>query len=219
MIRRSLKLEADLALARNPFPSPSPLEGVLLKELVSVAKACYDRGWSHGTAGNFSLRGRNGLIWQSPTGLNKGALNPKHFIPVDLESGQVATPGTVRPSAEMPMHLAVYLTIPEAMSVVHTHPPELVAMSRSGSDLVFVGQEMQKHLGCHSHLETLKIPVITNPTPEEMPAMMHRAGSHMAPRVPMVVLATHGVYAWGKTPMEALSYIEAAEFLCKTHRQ
>lgn len=202
---------------RNPFPRPTALQGVLLKELVKCAKACYDRGWSHGTAGNFSLRGSNGIIWQSPSGLNKGELDPENFIPIDLETTKVIWPAKVRPSLEMPVHLGVYRAVSTAMSVVHTHPPFAVAASRAGKDIVFKGEEMQKHLGCHSHLETCQIPVITNPTPEEMPALTTSLAKHVRDGVPMVILATHGVYAWGRTPMEALSYIEAVEFLCKTN--
>lgn len=201
---------------RNPFPKPSALQHVLLKELVKCAKACYDRGWSHGTAGNFSLRGSNGIIWQSPSGLNKGELDPENFIPIDLASTQVIVPVKVKPSAEMPVHLGVYKAVPEAMAVVHTHPPFAVAASRSGKDIVFQGDEMQKHLGCYSHTEVCQIPVIKNPTPDEMPALTVSLVKSVRSGVPMVVLATHGVYAWGATPMEALSYIEAVEFLCKT---
>jgi methylthioribulose-1-phosphate dehydratase len=199
------------------------LEKVLLRELVRVAKTCYDRGWSYGTAGNFSLRGhgegRSGLVWQSPSGLNKGELNPALFIPVDLATTEAIAPGSAKPSGEMPMHLGVYRAVAGAMTVVHTHPPALVELSRGGKDLVFQGEEMQKHLGCHDHLQTLRIPVVKNPTPEEMPAMTEGAAQYVVPKVPMIVLATHGVYAWGRTPMEALSYIEAAEFLCKTSSQ
>lgn len=202
----------------NPFPVPTPLEKVLLRELVKVAKTCYDRGWSFGTAGNFSLRGQNGLVWQSPTGLNKGALNPEHFIPIDLETGKVATPAALKPSGEMPMHLGVYHAVAAAKSVVHTHTPHLVALSKAGEPIVFQGEEMQKHLGCFDHLERLEIPVVKNPTPGEMPAMIRGVAPYVIPKVPMVVLAGHGAYAWGKTPMEALSFLEAAEFLCQTRR-
>ncbi len=201
---------------KNPFPRPSALQAVLLKELVKCAKACYDRGWSHGTAGNFSLRGSNGIVWQSPSGLNKGELNPESFIPIELETTNVIWPMKVRPSAEMPVHLGIYRAVPEAMAVVHTHPPFAVAASRSGKDIIFEGDEMQKHLGCHSHKEVCQVPVIVNPTPEEMPELTSTVGQYVRKGVPMVILATHGVYAWGRTPMEALSYIEAVEFLCKT---
>lgn len=201
---------------RNPFPRPSALQSVLLKELVTCAKACYDRGWSHGTAGNFSVRGSSGIVWQSPSGLNKGALNPDSFIPIDLASTEVILPVMVKPSAETPVHLGVYRAVPEAMAVVHTHPPFAVAASRSGRDIVFEGDEMQKHLGCFCHTEVCQVPVIKNPTPAEMPAMTESLAKSVRAGVPMVILAAHGVYAWGKTPMEALSYIEAVEFLCKT---
>ena len=203
--------------AVNPFPCPSPLERVLLTELVRVAKACYDRGWSFGTAGNFSLRGQDGLIWQSPSGLNKGDLNPAFFIPVDLATAQVVGPLKVVPSLEMPVHLGAYRSVPEALCVVHTHPPNLVAASRSGQDLLFSGDEMQKALGSGDHLQTLRLPVLTNVTPSEMTKMAESTGAAIVPGVPMVVLAAHGVYAWGRTPLEALAYIEAAEFLCQTY--
>lgn len=200
----------------NPFPTPSALEKVYLQELVACAKACYDRGWSWGTAGNFSLRGRGGIIWQSPSGLNKGALDPENFIAIEVESARPVTPQSARPSQEMPVHVGIYRAVPKAMTVVHTHPPALVALSRAGKDLAFQGEEMQKHLGCRDHLQSLAIPVLKNPTPEEMLAMCGGVAPHVRPGVPMVVLAAHGVYAWGQTPMEALSLIEAAEFLCQT---
>lgn len=203
--------------ARNPFPVPSGLEKVLLKELTRCAKACYDRGWSHGTAGNFSLRGRDGIVWQSPSGLNKGELDPAHFIPVELATAKVIWPEQVRPSAEMPVHVGIYRAVEHAMAVVHTHPPALVELSRPGKDLVFKGEEMQKHLGCKDHDETLKISVVENPSLKAMPKMVDGVAEHVNPKVPMIVLSSHGVYAWGKSPMEALSLLEAAEFLCRTH--
>lgn len=202
---------------KNPFPSPTVLQSVLLRELVRCAKACYDRGWSFGTAGNFSLRGDHGLAWQSPSGLNKGELNPDLFIPVDIASGEVVTPlNTLRPSLEMPVHIGVYRAVSHAVSVVHTHPPQIVKRSRPGKDLIFQGQEMQKALGCKDHLEILRVPVVTNPTPDQMPAFMTETAQYVVPGVPMVILAGHGVYAWGRSPMEALCYVEALEFLCQT---
>jgi len=203
----------------NPFPMPSALELVLLSELVKVARTCYGRGWSYGTAGNFSLRGRGGIVWQSPSGLNKGALNPTQFIPIDLSTATVIWPAAaspVRPSQEMAVHLGIYRADPCALTVVHTHPPHLVRQSRSGEVLVFQGEEMQKHLGCADHLQTLRLPVLPNPTPAAMPALTQGVAGHIVPGVPLVILAGHGVYAWAKTPMEALSFIEAAEFLCQT---
>lgn len=199
------------------FPVPSLLDLVYLQELVDCAKSCYDRGWSHGTAGNFSVRGYNGVIWQSPSGLNKGALNCRDFIPIDLESTQVIWPlASVRPSQEMPVHLGIYRAQDQAKAVVHTHPPHLVRLSRQGQDIAFKGDEMAKHLGASDHLQLVQIPVVQNPLPSEMPQMTEGIGAFLRSGLNVVVLAAHGVYAWGRTPMEALSYIEALEFLCQT---
>lgn len=198
----------------NPFPQPTPLEKQLLKELVDIAGLCYERGWSHGTAGNFSIKGQHDIIWQSPTGFCKGRLNPNEFIPVNLTSAQAITPDNRKPSGEMPVHLAIYKNIPQAKSVVHTHPFHTVTASFGKTALTFEGQEMQKHLRCHSHLEKLEIDVLTNPTPEQMAQLADKL-TIKNPQLPFVLFEGHGVYAWGESPMEALSYIEALEYLCR----
>jgi methylthioribulose-1-phosphate dehydratase len=203
--------------AANPFPQPSRLDAVLLDELVRVARLCYERGWSYGTAGNFSLRGRNDVVWQSPTGLPKGDLRRELFIPVDLRSGQAINPQSPTPSLEMPVHLGILRGIDagRARSVVHTHPPALARLSARGA-LAFEGQEMQKALGAADHVGRLDIPVLPNPTVAAMRGLAETLGQHLNPKVPMVVLAGHGIYAWGTSPLEALAYIEAAEYLCQT---
>lgn len=200
---------------RNPFPKLGGLDQILLKELVGVARSCYERGWSHGTAGNFSLRASDGIIWQSPSGLNKGALNPEFFIPVDLITGQAISPQSPTPSLEMPVHLGIFRTVAAARTVVHTHPPALVRLSAPGMTLAFQGQEMQKALGAADHVSRLEIPVIPNPTVAQMAGLADTVGASLNLQVPMIVLAGHGVYAWGKSPQEALAYIEAAEYICK----
>src|SRR5688500_917382 len=141
--------------ARNPFPRPTALDKVYLRELVMVARRCYERSWSYGTAGNFYLRGHQGIVWQGPSVLNKGDLNPAHFLHVDLTSAQPIVPQSARPSLEMPVHLGIYRAMEGAKTVVHTHPPHLVMASRAGKELVFSGEEMQKHLGSQDHHATL----------------------------------------------------------------
>ena len=203
-------------LLENPFPRPSTLESVLLRELVEVASQCYRRGWCHGTAGNFSLKGRNGLTWQSPSGQSKANLDPNGFIPVVTDSGRVIMPSSPVPSFEMPVHLGIYRSISDAGCVIHAHPPHLVCRSAVGQDLRWIGHEMQKALGGANHLTELLIPVIPNPTPHIMSQLSEIIGKYLKPSVPLVVLAGHGAYVWGKTPTLALGYLEAAEFLCQS---
>jgi methylthioribulose-1-phosphate dehydratase len=199
----------------NPFPVPTALEKIMLRELAVVAARCYARGWSWGTAGNFSIRGQGRLIWQSPTGLCKGELRPDLFVAVDLESEQAVEVWTQKPSAEMPVHAGIYKQVAAARCVVHTHPPFAVAASRGQNELRFTNEEMAKALGLATHLDTLVIPVLPNASPEEMKLYSPRIKEGIGAVAKVVVLEGHGVWAWGKTPMEALAYLEALEFLCR----
>ncbi|MCX6115946.1 MAG: class II aldolase/adducin family protein, partial [Proteobacteria bacterium] len=192
-----------MASKKNPFVQPSPLQKVLLLELAGVAKRCYDRGWSWGTAGNFSIRGDEGVIWQSPTGLCKGDLKPDLFIPVDLESETSLEKFSMKPSAEMPVHAAIYKLDAKARCVVHTHPTESVALSLLTDEFKFSGEEMIKVLGKHSHLEELSIPIFSNLDPENMVKFSSTVDISTAMPSKLVFLKGHGVYAWGKTPLEA----------------
>lgn len=203
-------------MCRNPFPAPSPLDRVLLGELAKVARLCYQRGWSYGTAGNFSLRGSGGLIWQSPSGLHKGSLNPQSFVPVDLALGDQVSPQGAKPSLEMPIHLAVYRALPVAKSVVHAHPPAFVMASRHRKALRFQGEEMQKALGIPDHCYEILIDILPNPLVSEVAMLANQLQSVISERLPLVALSGHGIYAWGSTPLEAFVRIEALEFLCKT---
>jgi methylthioribulose-1-phosphate dehydratase len=203
-----------MTLIQNPFPAPTPFEKVLLQELAKVAARCYERGWSWGTAGNFSIRGQGSLIWQSPTGLCKGELRPELFVAVDLQTEKAVEAWTQKPSAEMPVHAGIYKNVAEAKCVVHTHPPYAVGVSRGKKVITFKNEEMAKALGLRTHTDTISIPVLPNGTPEEMISYSSRVKEGIGAVAKLVILEGHGVWAWGKTPMEALAYLEALEFLC-----
>jgi methylthioribulose-1-phosphate dehydratase len=81
---------------------------------------------------------------------------------------------------------------------------------------VIRGDEMQKPLGSINHLQELRLPVIKNYTPEAMPQLATELVGSLIKDVPLIILAGHGVYAWGDSPLEALSRVEAVEFLCQS---
>ncbi len=194
---------------------PSPLEKIYIAELVKVAGFCYERGWTYGTAGNFSLRGSNGLLWQSPSGECKGELDASRFVAIRMEAGQVVNVAA-RPSLEMPVHRGIYLNVEGAQCVVHAHPPALVKQSMKRNRLDFSNQEMIKAFGLKDHLENLSIRIAPNPKPDEIWEFSETIDAYLNLSSSMVVLEGHGAYVWGKTPMQALAYLEAAEFLCQT---
>lgn len=94
-------------------------------ELRGICLRGWQRGLYSGFNGNASLRiGTACLLTCS--GAAKGDLGPGDLALVDIASGAVLAGGT--PSSEGAMHLAIYRARPDAMAVVHTHPPRLLAL-------------------------------------------------------------------------------------------
>ncbi|MEV3890071.1 class II aldolase/adducin family protein [Streptomyces griseoincarnatus] len=94
-------------------------------ELVATARRTVADGLVVGTSGNVSVRvGDTVLV--TPSGVPYDRLTPADVTGVDLEGRQVL--GTLVPTSELPLHLAVYRTT-DARAVVHTHAVHATAVS------------------------------------------------------------------------------------------
>jgi L-fuculose-phosphate aldolase len=93
--------------------------------LVATALRSVEDGLVVGTSGNVSVR-VGGLVLVTPTGVPYDRIGPHDIVAVDLDGKQVM--GTLRPSSELPMHLAIYLHT-DAHAVVHTHAVHATAVS------------------------------------------------------------------------------------------
>ncbi|MBZ6232661.1 class II aldolase/adducin family protein [Streptomyces olivaceus] len=95
-------------------------------ELVATARRTVADGLVVGTSGNVSARvGDTVLV--TPSGVPYDRLTPDDATGVDLAGRQVL--GTLVPTSELPMHLAVYNADPAARAVVHTHAVHATAVS------------------------------------------------------------------------------------------
>jgi L-fuculose-phosphate aldolase len=101
-------------------------------ELVATARRTVTDGLVVGTSGNVSVRvGDTVLV--TPSGVPYDRLAPRDATGVDLDGRQVL--GTLVPTSELPMHLAVYRADPDARAVVHTHAVHATAVSLLVSEL------------------------------------------------------------------------------------
>jgi methylthioribulose-1-phosphate dehydratase len=195
----------------HPYIKPTGFEAALLRELVGVAARCYERGWTAGTAGNFSLRVHPNLMWISQSGVCKGELRWDRFIPLDIADGiQTIEANYRKPSDESALHAAILRQVPTARAVVHVHPQSIVSASLRPNGLEFEGLEMEKALGIPTHAATLSIPVVDNTQDIVGLAQAMKLQSNL----PVLMLRGHGVYAWGSTPQQALNYVEGLDHLC-----
>ncbi|MEQ8142980.1 class II aldolase/adducin family protein [Streptomyces sp. OP7] len=94
-------------------------------EVVGTARRTVADGLVVGTSGNVSVRvGDTVLV--TPSGVPYDRLRPADVTGVDLTGRQVL--GTLVPTSELPLHLAVYRET-DARAVVHTHAVHATAVS------------------------------------------------------------------------------------------
>ncbi|MET7743890.1 class II aldolase/adducin family protein [Streptomyces sp. NPDC005385] len=102
-----------------------PVIAAAWDELVATARRTVADGLVVGTSGNVSVRvGDTVLV--TPTGVPYDRLTPSDAVGVDLDGRQFL--GSLRPTSELPMHLAVYRET-DARAVVHTHAAHATAVS------------------------------------------------------------------------------------------
>lgn len=94
-------------------------------DVVDTARRTVADGLVVGTSGNVSARVGD-LVLVTPTGIGYDRLGPADAVVTDLTGKQLM--GDLRPTSELPMHLAVYNTT-GARAIVHTHAPHATAVS------------------------------------------------------------------------------------------
>jgi len=100
------------------------------KDLVEVGRRVYNRGYVAANDGNISVRIGEDEILSTPTGVSKGFMEPEMMIKVNLDGEKLA--GNLEPSSELKMHLEVYRVRPDALAVLHAHPPAATAFAVAG---------------------------------------------------------------------------------------
>ena len=96
------------------------------EQIVMLLSRVYQKGLTTTSGGNLSIKDSEGIIWITPSGIDKGSLTASDICKV-LPDGTVI--GKYKPSVELPFHKLVYATRPDVSAVLHAHPPALVSYS------------------------------------------------------------------------------------------
>ncbi|MEU6556824.1 class II aldolase/adducin family protein [Streptomyces sp. NPDC046915] len=171
--------------------------------LVATARRTVADGLVVGTSGNVSVRvGDTVLV--TPSGIPYDRLTRHDVTGVDLTGRQVL--GTLVPTSELPMHLAVYRTTDAAVgAVVHTHAVHATAVSTLVTELPTV-HYMTSALGGPVRVA----PYATYGT-EELAENMLRA---LADRSGCL-LQNHGTITYGTTLDQAYDRTAQLEWMCR----
>lgn len=184
-------------------------------------------GWMPGTAGNLSVTlDRDPLrLAVTASGLDKGELTGSDIVVVD-GSGEWASDSAElteslvlarKPSAEAGLHARI-AAVTGAGAGIHVHALAAVrAGHRWPQGVELHDLEMLKGIGHSAHGERVVIPVVQNHQDmrvlgDEFERVYRRPTDRIA-EVPALIVASHGIYAWGADLRQARWHLELTEAL------
>ncbi|WP_235433675.1 methylthioribulose 1-phosphate dehydratase [Protofrankia coriariae] len=170
-------------------------------------------GWMRATSGNLSI-----VLCRAPlrlavtvSGLDKSELRAGDVAVVDAAGAARPVGPARRPSAEAALH-ARLAEAAGAQAVVHVHTIASVrAAERWPGGVELEGLEMLKALGRGADGDRVRIPVVDNS--QDMTDLGDRIVALRDPRTPAILIARHGLYAWGDDLGAARRHTEAVQWL------
>lgn len=158
------------------------------------------------TWGNVSGIDRgSGLMVIKPSGVDYDKLSPEDMVVVELESGK-RVEGSLNPSSDTPTHLVLYRAFGNIGGVVHTHSRWATVFSQSGRGIPPLGTT-------HADYFYGEIPCTRRMIPEEIGGEYERETGNVIVKtfegkspddIPAVLVHSHGPFAWGTTPHNAV---------------
>ena len=179
-------------------------EAVLRAEIVEVGRRLYARGYTASNDGNISVRLDDHRLLMTPKSVCKGFMDPGMMCITDLSGTKLA--GDRDPSSEMQMHLEVYRQRPDAIAVVHAHPPTATGFAVAGIPLDrAVLAEVVTTLG------SVPIAEYATPSTKELPEAVRKyVKAHDG-----MLLANHGALTLGSDLFSAYYKMETIEHFAK----
>lgn len=161
-------------------------------------------GLVHSTFGNASGIDRDaGLIVIKPSGVPYHELKPEHLVVTDLR-GKVVD-GSLRPSSDLPTHVALYRSFPAIGGVAHTHSEHATAWAQACRPIPCFGTTHADYFhGPIRVTESMSAEEIAGEYEFNTGTAIVRAFAGLDPMsVPAILVANHGPFAWGGNPHKA----------------
>jgi L-fuculose-phosphate aldolase len=174
-------------------------------ELIAISQELHRRGWVANHDGNVTARLPGDRFLATPTATSKRRVDDRGLIEVDA-AGKVVS-GTGKPFGELGQHLAIYQRRDDVGAVVHAHPPYATALAVSGSRALerpFIAEAVVS-LGP-------SVPTVPFALPG---AAAREALLSFADDFDAVLIANHGVFAWGTDLEQAYLRLELVEHLAR----
>lgn len=176
----------------------------LREEVLEANLELVRRGLVLYTFGNASGISRDeGVIVIKPSGVPYDKMTPEHLVLTDLE-GKVLE-GDLRPSSDLPTHVALYQAFPEIGGVVHTHSEYATAWAQARKEIPCFGTTHADYFhGAVPVTQPMSADEIEGEYEKNTGTAIIRRFENLDPNaIPAVLVANHGPFTWGKNPAAA----------------
>lgn len=158
------------------------------------------------TWGNVSgIDREQGLVVIKPSGVEYDTMTPEDMVVVSILTGETVE-GKWKPSSDTPTHLALYRAFPNVGGIVHTHSRWATSWAQAGRGIPAYGTT-------HGDYFYGEIPCTRKMTPGEIAGEYERETGNVivqtfegrsAKDIPAVLVHSHGPFAWGTDPDNAV---------------
>ncbi len=157
------------------------------------------------TWGNVSgIDRETGLVTIKPSGVPYEGMTPEDMVLVDL-SGRVVE-GKWKPSSDTPTHVELYKAFPDCGGVVHTHSRWATTFAQAGREIPAMGTTQADYFyGAIPCTRPMTPQEIGGEYEKETGKVIIETFADLDPAaVPGVLVFSHGPFAWGTDPMNAV---------------
>lgn len=154
------------------------------------------------------MKDEEGNIWITPSAVDKGNVSASDIVLVKKDG---SIHGMHQPSSELPFHIAIYQARPDIKSVIHAHPPTLVAFSivKKVPDTRIIPQAY--HICGKVGFATYQLP--------GSKALGESIANEFAKGANSVIMENHGTVVGGRTLHQTFARFETLEFCARTETQ
>lgn len=151
-----------------------------------------------------------------PSGVNYEDLRPENMVVVSLETGS-AVDSKLRPSSDTPTHRELYRGFAGIGGIVHTHSLHATAWAQARREIPAFGTT-------HADYFHGSVPCTREMTPEEIhgqyelntgKVIVERFAGLAPEHFPGVLVSSHGPFAWGNSPDDAVHHAVVLEYIAQ----
>ncbi|MCP4049112.1 MAG: aldolase [bacterium] len=172
------------------------------QQIKQVGRKCFLAGLNNSHSGNISIK-KNNYIYITRTGSSLDQLKISDIIRTELNVNKVADRYA---SIELIVHRAIYKANPDINSITHAHAPYAIAMADKGRDLIPYDDEGKYYLGSIPVL-SIENTIASKNIADQIRSYVHNSHS--------IIIAKHGVFAWGPSLDDAYKFLSVTESACK----